>query len=72
MRPDPEVEEIEIRLVLEAIHARYGYDLRDYAPPSMRRRVLAALARSEAANLGELQHRLLADPGAVRAWCSTS
>ena len=62
MQLEPEVEEIEIRLVLEAIHARYGYDLRDYAPPSMRRRVLAALARSEAANLGDLQHRLLADP----------
>jgi len=62
MQREPEVEEIEIRLVLEAIHARYGYDLRDYAPPSMRRRVLAALARSEAANLGDLQHRLLADP----------
>jgi len=63
MRPDPEVEELEVRLVLEAIHARYGYDLRDYARPSMRRRMLSALARSEAANLGDLQHRLLADPG---------
>jgi chemotaxis protein methyltransferase CheR len=63
MRADPELEEIEVRLILEAIHARYGYDLRDYAPPSMRRRVLAALARSDAANLGELQHRLLGDPG---------
>lgn len=63
MSADPEVEEIEVRLILEAIHARYGYDLRDYAPPSIRRRVLAALARSEAANLGDLQHRLLADPG---------
>jgi chemotaxis protein methyltransferase CheR len=62
MQQDPEVEQIEIRLILEAIHARYGYDLRDYAPPSMRRRVLAALARSEAANLGDLQHRLLVDP----------
>jgi len=63
MGPDPEVEELEVRLVLEAIHARYGYDLRDYARPSMRRRMLSALARSEAANLGDLQHRLLADPG---------
>jgi chemotaxis protein methyltransferase CheR len=63
MSADPEVEQIEVRLILEAIHARYGYDLRDYAPSSIRRRVLAALARSEAANLGDLQHRLLADPG---------
>ena len=55
MRHDPEVEELEVRLMLEAIHARYGYDLRDYARPSMRRRMLAALARSEAANLGDLR-----------------
>lgn len=55
-------EDIEIRLVLDAIHARYGYDLRGYAPASMRRRVQAALARSGLAHLGELQHRLLNDP----------
>ena len=29
----------------------------------MRRRVLSALSRTEAANLGDLQHRLLTDPG---------
>src|SRR5947207_7426701 len=57
-----EIEAIEVRLLLEAIYAKYGYDLRDYAPTSMRRRVLAALGRSGAGNLGELQHRLLADP----------
>ena len=57
-----EVEEIEVRLVLEAIHARYGYDFRDYAPESMRRRVRAALARSGEPHLGLFQHRLLTDP----------
>lgn len=56
-----DVEAIEIRLLLEAIHARYGYDMRGYAPASMRRRVLTALAASEASSLGELQHRVLHD-----------
>jgi chemotaxis protein methyltransferase CheR len=56
-----EIEAIEIRLLLEAIHARYGYDLREYAASSMRRRVLAGLASSGAAHFGELQHRLLHD-----------
>lgn len=56
-----EIEDVEIRLLLEAIHARYGYDLRDYAPASMRRRVRAALAVSGLAHLGELQHRVLRD-----------
>ena len=62
MSPDLEVEDIEVRLLLEAIHARYGYDLRDYMTGSMRRRVLAALAKTQARNLGDLQHQLLSDP----------
>jgi chemotaxis protein methyltransferase CheR len=56
-----EIEAIEIRLFLEAIWQRWGYDLRDYAPPSMSRRVRAVLAASHAAHLGELQHRVLHD-----------
>jgi chemotaxis protein methyltransferase CheR len=57
-----EAEAIEVRLVLEAIFARYGYDLRGYQPDAMKRRVLAALARSGLGHLGELQHRLVEDP----------
>jgi chemotaxis protein methyltransferase CheR len=63
MHLDGEAEAIELRLLLEAIHARYGYDLRDYAPKSIRRRVLSALASSGLGHLGELQHKILADPG---------
>jgi chemotaxis protein methyltransferase CheR len=55
-------EAIEIRLLLEAIYAKYGYDLRGYAPSSIRRRVLAALGASGLPHLGELQHRVLTDP----------
>src|SRR6187402_826735 len=62
MRSLAEVEELEIRLLLEAIHARYGYRFQDYAMSSMRRRVRAALARSGLSHFGELQHRLLTDP----------
>jgi chemotaxis protein methyltransferase CheR len=57
-----DVEGIEIRLLLEAIHARYGYDLRGYHPESMTRRIQAALARSSLPHLGALQHRILTDP----------
>jgi len=60
MNPD-EVEALEVRLLLEAIYCQYGYDLRDYASTSMRRRVLAALRRSGLAHLGEMQHKLLVD-----------
>jgi chemotaxis protein methyltransferase CheR len=57
-----DIEELEIRLLLDAIHARYGYRFQDYAQSSMRRRVRAALARSGLPHLGDLQHKLLADP----------
>jgi chemotaxis protein methyltransferase CheR len=56
-----EAEAIEIELVLEAIHRRYGYNLREYVPDTVARRLRAALARSGAAHWGELQHRLLHD-----------
>jgi chemotaxis protein methyltransferase CheR len=62
MVPEEEIEAIEVRLLLEAIHARYGYDLREYAEQSMRRRVLAVLARTGLSHLGELQHKVLNDP----------
>jgi chemotaxis protein methyltransferase CheR len=58
---DAEVERIEVDLVLEAIHAKYGYDLRGYTPVPMLSRVRALLARTGVAHLGELQHRLLHD-----------
>ncbi|HEY8943142.1 MAG TPA: protein-glutamate O-methyltransferase CheR [Polyangiaceae bacterium] len=58
----PEVEALEIRLVLQAIHERYGYDLRDYAQPSIQRRMRSALLSSGCDNLGVLLHRLLTEP----------
>jgi chemotaxis protein methyltransferase CheR len=61
MPADDTTEDLEIALILEAIQLRYGYDLREYARSSMRRRVLAVLARSGLPHLGELQHRLVTD-----------
>jgi chemotaxis protein methyltransferase CheR len=55
-------EEIETRLLLEAIFARYGYDLREYEPLSMGRRVKAALSRSGLRHRSELTHQLLNQP----------
>lgn len=62
MTSSSELDGIEVRLLLEAIRARYGYDFLGYARPSMERRVRTALLHSGCAHLGELQHRLLADP----------
>ncbi len=61
MQPESDVEAIEIALLLEAIYAKYGCDLRGYARGSMRRRVLGALRKSGLNHIGELQHKLLYD-----------
>ena len=57
-----EAEELEVSLLLEAINTCYGYDFRHYAQDTMRRRVNAAAAKIGAKHLGELQHRVLAEP----------
>lgn len=60
--PTTELEAIELRLLLDAIRARYGYDLHGYADRTLQRRVQAALAKSGFARLSDLQHHVLRDP----------
>lgn len=62
MASQNETEELEIRLLLEGIHARYGYDFRDYSANSLSRRLKGALVKCGSANFGDLQHRLLTEP----------
>jgi chemotaxis protein methyltransferase CheR len=57
-----DIEELEMRLFLEAIYVRYGYDLRGYAPESLKRRVFSTIDRCGFRHLGELQHSVLTDP----------
>jgi chemotaxis protein methyltransferase CheR len=52
----------DLRHFLEAIFQRYGYDLRGYALPSLRRRVAAAVGRAGLSDIGELERRSVADP----------
>ena len=56
-----ENENIELRLLLEAIYLKYGYDFRDYARASVKRRMLHRLGLSGMNNLSEMQHALLYD-----------
>jgi chemotaxis protein methyltransferase CheR len=54
--------ELELRLLLEAIHARYHYDFRGYAPASLRRRVTHAVAGLGCRSVSHLQERVLHEP----------
>jgi len=59
------IESIELPLLLKAIYQRYGYDLRDYAPASLRRRVLRAMMLEKLATLSAFQERLLREPACM-------
>jgi chemotaxis protein methyltransferase CheR len=55
-------EEIELELLLEAIHRRYGFDFRDYAAEPLRRRLHRRARSEQLESLSELQGVLLRDP----------
>jgi chemotaxis protein methyltransferase CheR len=67
----PEVEELETELLLDAVARRYGYDFRQYAPASLRRRLRRAMQEEEVRTLSALQERLLHDPLALARFVST-
>ena len=55
------IAEAAIPRLLETLFATYGYDLRAYAPSSIRRRVLAALAKSGLRSIDDLEQRITSD-----------
>ncbi|MCC7431451.1 protein-glutamate O-methyltransferase CheR, partial [bacterium] len=56
-----ENQNIEIKLLLEAIFLKYGYDFRNYSDASVKRRVLNYFVKSGLNNLSELLHKVLCD-----------
>ena len=61
---DP-VQDLEIRLLLQGVYERYGYDFRDYALSSQRRRIRQGLRDEGLATVSALQDRILHDSSAV-------
>jgi len=55
-------EEIEIRLLLDAIYLRYHYDFRSYSAASIKRRLNAAKLQMNSETLSALQEKVLRDP----------
>lgn len=58
-------EDIEIRLLLEAIHRKYHYDFRSYSMASIKRRLLQAREHFRCPSLSVLQHRVLHEPAVL-------
>ncbi len=59
--PELKSEKIELKLLLEAIFYKYGYDFRNYQKGTIKRRVLHRLGISGLKNISEMQHKLLYD-----------
>jgi chemotaxis protein methyltransferase CheR len=64
--PKPELEDIEIQLLLEGIYRYYGFDFRNYAISSMRRRIRKILVNEELATVSALQDRILHQPDCLK------
>jgi len=57
----PDLEPIEIELLLEGIYRFYGFDFRNYAPSSLRRRIRSIMDAEELTSISALQDRVLHD-----------
>jgi chemotaxis protein methyltransferase CheR len=57
---------IEIKLLLEAIFLRYGYDFRNYSKAHIKRRILHRLNISHTKTVSELLHKTLRDKDLFR------
>ncbi|TKG92318.1 protein-glutamate O-methyltransferase CheR [Puteibacter caeruleilacunae] len=53
--------DIELQLLLEAIHLKYGYDFRNYSKAHVKRRILHKFNMSSMENITQMQERLLWD-----------
>ena len=59
------VEDIEIQLLLEALHQRYHYDFRHYARASIKRRLIQAREQLHYSSISAMQDSLLHDPSTL-------
>lgn len=57
-----ENERIEIHLLLEAIHIKYGYDFRKYSNTHVFRRIHEIIEKTNCQSISELQYKVLYEP----------
>ncbi|HKK10832.1 MAG TPA: protein-glutamate O-methyltransferase CheR [Bacteroidales bacterium] len=54
--------DIEIKLFLEAIFLKYGYDFRNYSKAHLKRRILHRLNLTDVESISEMQYKVLHEP----------
>ena len=60
-----ETEQLELQLLLEGIYRQYGFDFREYAPASLKRRVWRRVHAERAESITGLLARVLHDPSVM-------
>lgn len=63
----PEVEELELELLLEALVQRFGFDFRSHERATLKRKLFALLQRRGLRTLSQLQDRVLHDSATAAA-----
>lgn len=59
----PKTEDIELKLLLEALYGKYHYDFRGYSLASVKRRLMLAKTHFHCASFSQLQDKMLHDSG---------
>jgi chemotaxis protein methyltransferase CheR len=65
-KENQEVEDVEIRLLLEGMYQVYGWDFRDYAKASLKRRIWKCVREEHLASVSSYQERILHDPACMQ------
>ena len=66
-----DLEALEIDLLLESIYRHYGYDFREYARASLKRRILHCMEIEGVQTISGLQERVLHAPGSIERFLMT-
>lgn len=66
-----ELEEIEIRLLLEGVYQHYGFDFREYAEASLKRRVRQCIRDEQLTTISGFQEKVLHDPVCMERFLTT-
>jgi len=60
-----DLEQLEVELLLEGIHRRYGFDFREYAPASLKRRLRRRMEAEGVETVSALQNLILHEPAVM-------
>lgn len=65
LKETTELEDVEISLLLEGLYHVYGFDFREYARSSLKRRILELMRAEKLDTVSALQNRILHDPACL-------